>query len=91
MSYTSGICLYPLQDWWKTVNEMSNFLYTGQIGNFIFHPARVLVLHSHSYAICVHFSPCKSPSPPSPQLCNLYALYVHKIQHEVKDLVINHP
>ena len=70
MSYTSGICLYPLQELWKTVNEMSNFLYTGQIGNFIFHPARALVLHPHSYAIC-----------------KLFALYV---QHEVKDLVINH-
>ena len=50
---------------------MSNFMYTGQIGNFIFHPARVLVLHHpHSYAIC-----------------KLYALYVHKIQHEGNHLV----
>ena len=30
--------LYPLQDWWKTVNEMSNLMSTGQMGNFIFRP-----------------------------------------------------
>ena len=23
---------YALQDWWKTVDEMSSFIYTGQIG-----------------------------------------------------------
>ena len=38
MSYISDIWLYPLQDWWRTVNEMSNFLHTGEIGNFIFRP-----------------------------------------------------
>ena len=38
MSYISDIWLYSLQDWWRTVNEMSNFMYTGQIGNFIFRP-----------------------------------------------------
>ena len=32
------IWLYPLQDWWRTVNEMSNFLHAGEIGNFIFRP-----------------------------------------------------
>ena len=36
MSYTSDIWLYPLQDWWRTVNKMSNFMYTERIGNFIF-------------------------------------------------------
>ena len=30
------IWLYPLQDWWRTVIEMSNFMSTGQMGNFIF-------------------------------------------------------
>jgi len=38
MSYISNIWLYPLQDWWRTVNEMSNFLHTGEIGNFDFSP-----------------------------------------------------
>ena len=36
-----SICMrfgYPLQDWWRTVNEMSNFLHTGEIGDFIFCP-----------------------------------------------------
>ena len=23
---------YALQDWWRTVDEMSSFMYTGQIG-----------------------------------------------------------
>ena len=33
-----NIWLYPLQDWYKTVNEMSDFMYTGQMENFIFRP-----------------------------------------------------
>ena len=32
------IWLYPLQDWYKTVNEMSDFMYKGQMENFIFCP-----------------------------------------------------
>ena len=40
MSYTSDIWLYPLQDWWKMVDEMSNFMSIGQMGNFIFRPVR---------------------------------------------------
>ena len=31
---------YPLQDWWKTVKEMIDFVHTGQIGNFIFHTVK---------------------------------------------------
>ena len=38
MSYTSDIWLYPLQDWCKMVNEMSDFMSTGQMGNSIFRP-----------------------------------------------------
>ena len=38
MSDVYDIWLYPLQDWWKRVNEMSNFMSTGQMGNFIFRP-----------------------------------------------------
>ena len=34
MSDVYDIWLYPLQDWWRTVEEM----YTGQMGNLIFHP-----------------------------------------------------
>ena len=37
MSDVYDIWLYPLQDWWRTVNEMSDFMSTGQMGNFIFH------------------------------------------------------
>ena len=44
MSYTSDIWLYPLQDWCKTVNEMSNFMSTGQMGNFIFCPVVIVLL-----------------------------------------------
>jgi len=33
---------YPLQDWWRTVNERLDFMYTGQMGNFIFHPVDVV-------------------------------------------------
>ena len=36
MSDVYDIWLYPLQDWWKTVSEMSDFMSTGQMGNFIF-------------------------------------------------------
>ena len=66
MSYISDIWLYPLQDWWRTVNEMSNLLHTGKIGNFIFCPVygtrvwnQVLEpdnLHSWQSEIEVHFS-----------------------------------
>ena len=42
MSYTSDIWLYPLQDWWRTVNEMSDFMSLGQMGNFIFRPVIAL-------------------------------------------------
>ena len=35
------IWLYPLQDWWRTVNEMYDFMSTGQMGNFIFRPVFV--------------------------------------------------
>ena len=35
MSNVYDIWLYPLQDWWRTVEEMLDFMYTGQIGNFI--------------------------------------------------------
>ena len=28
----------PFKDWWKIVNEMWDFMYTGQMGNFIFRP-----------------------------------------------------
>ena len=41
MSYKSDIWLYPLQDWWKMVNEMSNFMSTGPMGNFISHPVKL--------------------------------------------------
>ena len=37
MSDVYDIWLYPLQDRWRTVNEMSDFMYTGQMGNLIFH------------------------------------------------------
>ena len=36
MSNVYDIWLYPLQDWWRTVDEMSDFMSTGQMGNFIF-------------------------------------------------------
>ena len=36
MSDVYDIWLYPLQDWWRTINEMSDFMSTGQIGNLIF-------------------------------------------------------
>ena len=38
MSYTSNIWLYPLHDWWRAINEMSNFMHSGEMGDFIFHP-----------------------------------------------------
>ena len=50
MSYTSDIWLYPLQDWWRTVNEMSGFISTGQMGNFIFRPVLVPMAYKlHEY------------------------------------------
>ena len=38
MSDMYDIWLYPLQDWWKPVNKISNFMYTREIENFIFRP-----------------------------------------------------
>ena len=38
MSDVYDIWLYPLQDWWRTVKEMSDFMSTRQMGNFIFRP-----------------------------------------------------
>ena len=38
MSDVYDIWLYPLQDWWSTANEMSNFMSIGQMGNLIFLP-----------------------------------------------------
>ena len=40
MSDMYEIWLCPLQDWWKTVGEMLDFMYTGQMENFIFQPVR---------------------------------------------------
>ena len=57
MSYTSKIWLYPPQDWWKTVNEMSNIMSTEQMGNFIFRPelwyvvTHVQQTSSHSHIV----------------------------------------
>ena len=45
MSDVYDIWLYPLQDWWRTVNEMSDFMSTGQMGNFIFRPVIVSSIH----------------------------------------------
>ena len=52
MSDAYDIWLYPLQDWWRTVNEMSDFMSTGQMGNFIFRPVFCLPVYSYqaSYA-----------------------------------------
>ena len=36
MSDVYDIWLNALQDWWRMVNEMSDFMSTGQKGNFIF-------------------------------------------------------
>ena len=36
MSDVYDIWPYPLWEWWRTVNEMSDFMSTGQLGNFIF-------------------------------------------------------
>ena len=44
MSDVYDIWLYPLQDWWRTVNEMSGFISTGQMGNFIFRPVLLVLL-----------------------------------------------
>ena len=39
MSYdTSNIWLCPLQDRWRAVNGMSDFMHSGEMGNFIIHP-----------------------------------------------------
>ena len=46
MSDVYDIWLYPLQDLWRTVNEMSDFMPTGQMGNFIFRPVYI-VCESH--------------------------------------------
>ena len=55
MSYISDLWLYPLQDWWRTVNEMSNFLHTGEIGNFIkvSHATLIIITTVYTYNFIV--------------------------------------
>ena len=43
------IWLYPLQDWWRTVNEMSDFMSTRQMGNFISRPV-IVGLHQSNFS-----------------------------------------
>ena len=42
------IWLYPLQDWWRPVNEMSDFTFTGQDGKFHSLPC-VIAMHYWRY------------------------------------------
>ena len=50
MSDMYVIWLYPLQDWWETVEEISDCMYTGQMGNYISRPVYIVLV---SY-ICAH-------------------------------------
>ena len=43
MSDVYDIWLCPLQDWLKTVRKMLDFMYTGQMENFIFRPVLLLL------------------------------------------------
>ena len=43
MSDVYDIWLYSLQDWWRTVEEMLDFMYEGQMGNFIFRPVYIIL------------------------------------------------
>ena len=42
MSDVYDIWSYPLWEWSRTVNEMSDFMSTGRLGNLIFHPVMVM-------------------------------------------------
>ena len=54
MSDVYDIWLYPLQDWWRTVNEMSDFMSTRQMGNFIFRPVKGTHTHDRvATKLCV--------------------------------------
>ena len=66
MSDVYEIQLYLLQDWWKTVEEMLDFVYTGQMGNFIFRTVHaVYVPGCSSLANQTHFSGGKMPGSQS--------------------------
>ena len=39
-----AIWLYPVQDWWKTVKETLDFMYTGQMGNSVLCPATQMII-----------------------------------------------
>ena len=56
MSDVYEIWLYPLQDWWRTVNEMSDFMSTGQTGNFIFRPVFYPSIHPATLVCSLHTS-----------------------------------
>ena len=45
VEYRAKCHTYLVQDRWKAVKEMSNFMYTEQVGNFIFHPVSLLHLY----------------------------------------------
>ena len=32
------LTLSSIHDWWRAVNKMSNFMHSGEMGSFIFHP-----------------------------------------------------
>ena len=44
MSDVYDIWLYPLQDWCKMVNEISDFMSAGQMGNLIICPVSVFMV-----------------------------------------------
>ena len=76
MSYISDIWLYPLHDWWWTVNAMSDFMYTGQTGNFIFRPVRPhdITWKSGLYIYLAHWACQHIGCPP---LCTWFLRWRH--------------
>ena len=62
------IWLYPLQVWWRTVNEISNFLHTGEIENFIFrHVMQISGVHPMSVQATFKYIICSTPKKENSQ------------------------
>ena len=77
MSDVHDIWLYPLQDQWSTVNEISDFMYTGQTRNFILRPVKLNIMQ---LAAIMHAC----------QICSLHPLYSLKLACKFLLLYANH-
>ena len=58
-----------LQDWWKTVEKMLDFMCTGQMGNFIFHPVYTFLNYNCTTVELRNFEKATPPYHQCPYSC----------------------